>query len=120
MKWDGDLMKSLTQAVNRQVGGLLDAEARDAAKRDPLGNKASRKFEVLRWRYYDAGKNGKGQTIRFGWSTTKNIAGFFLTWREVRYVNGEGRRDMFSARRKRKAVKDLAHRRYLAFLKARE
>ncbi len=61
----------------------------------------------LRWRYFEA-KNGRGQTVHFCWSTTRNAAGWFCTWREVHYKNGTAKRFDFRFRKSRKRCREIA------------
>jgi len=101
------------------VQGRRKAEVA-AAQADPQAHKLTTVFDgELRWRYYSAGTMRGGHRVTFGWSTTKNAAGFYLTWREVVYVTGKrqgtGKRDQFAARRKRTAAKAIALRRSVAF-----
>lgn len=86
----------------------------ERAKADPLAFKLSRVFPSgvqPRYRYYDAGKNGRGQAVRFCWSTVPNVAGFFLGWREVIGKKG-GKRDRWVSRRLRRRVKEIARERW--------
>lgn len=98
-----DLLRSFEQC-NRE-------RQADAAKRAPLANKLSRVFDAgvsTNYRYYDSGKNGKGQRVAFCWSVNRNCAGFYLGWREVSMKNGTTRRDQWLARRTRSRCKDIA------------
>lgn len=85
-----------------------------AAKRDPISNKMSRLFPAgvsAAYRYYPAGKNGKGQRILYCWSSHRNVAGFFLGWREVYMKNGNVKRDRWLSRRVKGRCKEIAARR---------
>jgi hypothetical protein len=86
-----------------------------AAKRDPLANKLTRVFEPgvsTNYRYWGPVKNGKGQRVRFCWSSHRNAAGFFLGWRETWMKNGTVKRDQWASRRVKARVADLARSRY--------
>lgn len=86
---------------------------RAAAERDPNAHKLSRVMagpHGLNYHYAWGGKNGRNQTLWFCWSTHRNVAGYFLGWREVRGKR-KVRRDRWVARKSRIAVKKLAQRR---------
>jgi len=96
----------------------LEQENRQAtvrrAKADPAGHKLSRVFSgPMRWRFYES-KAGRSQCVRFCWSTTRNCAGYFLTWVETHYKKGTGARRKWSARRQRQDAKAIALRRFRA------
>ncbi len=87
------------------------------AKRDPKAHKLSRVMadgKPANWRYYRAGKDGKGRTIRFCHTSWKNVAGFYLFFREVRTAK-QIKRDQWAARKTRKEVAALARRRSQQF-----
>lgn len=78
------------------------------AKANPAAHKLSHDFpDGLSWRYWPAGKDGRGREIRFCWTTTRNAAGYFLGFREVRGKRG-GKRDQFTASKRRTTVSDRA------------
>ena len=88
------------------------------AKDDPVSNRLTRVFDPgarMAWRYYDAGKDGRGRKVRFAWATTRNVAGYFLGWRQVINKDGSGKRDQWTASRTRGTVKATAKRRTDAF-----
>ncbi|MGH9806638.1 MAG: hypothetical protein ACRD9W_05160 [Terriglobia bacterium] len=92
-----------------------DAAARIDARANSAKHKLSRWFDDSRYQYWDAGKNGRNQTVRFAYSSHRNIAGYFLTWREV--IGKQGRkRDQWSARKSRTACADIARNRYNKFI----
>lgn len=66
-------------------------------------------------KYIVAGKNAQGGDVLFGYTSTKNGKGFFVTFREVRRRSGKVDRYDFSARRKRIGVQTVARGRALAF-----
>lgn len=69
----------------------------ERASKDPERHKFSKVFPGgLRWRYFSAGKDGRGRRVRFCWSTTKNAAGYHLCWREV-VSKDRGKRDQYQA-----------------------
>jgi len=80
----------------------------EAAKADPSGHKLTRVFEAgMNYRYISAEKDGRGRAVRYCWSSHRNVAGYFLGWREV-VGKKQTKRDMWSARRVRRKVADLA------------
>ena len=90
-----------------------DREA-EAAKRDPLANKATRVFDVgvsTTYRYYGGKRNGKGQRVMFCYSVHRNAAGFFLGWRETYMKNGTVKRDRWVSRRVKARCMEIARRR---------
>ena len=66
-------------------------------------------------RYWRAGRDGLGREVRFCWSSHRNVAGYFLTWREVIGKSGF-KRSQFSAHRSRKACRAMAERRREAWV----
>lgn len=84
------------------------------AKADPKTNKLTRVFDgEMRWRYFDAGKDGRGWNVRFCWSTTRNAAGYFLGWRELlppkwSRAKFDMKRDQWIARKARHRCKTKA------------
>lgn len=86
------------------------------AKADPAAHKLSRVFEEgLAYRYWPAGLDGRGRKVRFCWSSHRNVAGYFLAWREV-VGKAETKRDQWSARKLKRAAEELARRRQNAFI----
>lgn len=101
-----DLMRSFETMNNERE------EA--AAKRDPLANKTSRLFGAgvsTAYRYYGGKKNGKGQRVLFCYSVHRNVAGFFLGWRETYMKNGNVKRDRWVSRRVKARCIEIAKRR---------
>ena len=85
-----------------------------AAKADPLAHKTSRLFPSgvsAGYRYYGGKRNGKGQRVLFCYSVHRNVAGFFLGWREVYMKNGTVKRDRWVSRRVKARCIDIARRR---------
>lgn len=62
------------------------ADAVTRAKADPKSHKESFVFEDTHYRYnyIDAGTNGRGWSVRYCWTTTRNAAGYYITWRETK------------------------------------
>lgn len=85
-----------------------------AAKADPLKHKQSRLFGAgvsAGYRYYGGKRNGKGQRVMFCYSVHRNIAGFFLGWRETYMKNGTVKRDQWVSRRVKARCIEIAKRR---------
>jgi hypothetical protein len=86
------------------------------AKADPHGHRKSTLFpadEGPRVRYFYAGKTKRGgHDVWFGWSTNRNVAGYFLCFRERVFNSGKrkgtGERDQHLGFRKRKTAKARA------------
>jgi hypothetical protein len=104
-----------------------DREAK-AARLDPVAHKLSKLLDgPERYRYWPAGKDGRGRTVRFCYATVRNVAGYYLTWREVETpVKRKGKpktgdlvstteRDQWAARKLRRAACALAEKRAAAF-----
>ncbi len=124
---DADGLRRLNQKVNEIVGPILAdlqqaqlRRQRAAAELDPKAHKLSMVFPTgANYRYWDAGVDGIGRAVRFCWSTRRNAAGYFLTWRELRTKRGKGRhrigerwrRDQWLARKARWRCKRKAEQR---------
>lgn len=73
------------------------------------------------YRYYNPGVlDGRGSRVLFCYSTGRNVAGYFLSWRQVEYKNGTTKRFDFAARRVRKRAAALAERRCQRFRERQE
>lgn len=98
-----------------------------AAKADPLKHKLSRVMErgkPLSSRHWGAIKVSPTRTVKFCWSAHRNVAGFFVGWREVEIIIKRKRpakvgelvstikRDQFCARRVKKRLEELQKRRH--------
>lgn len=81
----------------------------DAAKRDPLAHKKTTVMKDTSYRYYA----GSGRVL-FCYSVHRNVAGFFLGWRERHFKSGKVKRDMFVSRRVKKRCIEIAQRRAAA------
>lgn len=93
----------------REVQALMDDFEEARACSDPVGNKKTRLFRGgLRYRYFPGGRDGLGRELRFAYTTRRNVAGYFLGFREVVSKHGDGYRDGFFAHRRRKTVRDRA------------
>lgn len=102
-----------------------------AAKADPKAHKLSRVMaKGQRYVYTPAGKSARGATIRFCRSTQRNVAGYFVCWREVetpakKKAKNVGdlvsttKRDQWTAFKSKKSAIALCRRRAAAFRKRR-
>lgn len=113
-------MNDFDANLSRIFGDLDQADRRresEAAQRDPLKHKLTRVFAAgvpTSYRYFNAGKDGRGRKVFFATASHRNAAGFFLTWRQVE-TPIMMKRDQWSARRKRKDAKAIARKRFEAF-----
>lgn len=86
------------------------------AKADPKKYKLTTIFpDGTNYHYWPAGMDGRNRKVHFCWSTKRNAAGYFLTWREV-IGKDNGKRDMWSARKTKSACAEIARRRQNAFI----
>src|SRR5690606_20092885 len=95
---------------------------REAAARDPAANKLTTVFPRdghANYRFWRSKAGPRMREVRFCYSTGRNAAGYFLTWRERDCGRGVWKRDQWAARKARKAARSLAERRYLALEKQR-
>lgn len=102
------MSSSLQDMINSMFRVDHSAE-RDAARRDPVRHKLTRVMEKpLSYRYYPQKKSRGGTTVWWCWSCHRNVAGYFLSWREVRHKNGTVRRDYWFAHRVKARLKERA------------
>lgn len=111
------------QAANRAVTARLNEMFRDmlaanvqaeerAAKADPIKHKLTLVFpsgSKKNWRYI-ATIRTRGRTTRYCWSVHRNVAGYFLGWREV-WTGKTGRRDQWRASKRKKTLEAWARKR---------
>lgn len=85
-----------------------------AAKADPVKHKKTLQWDgELRWRYFEGGLDRRGVRRRFCYTTTRNAAGYFLSFVEVwDSKKGRGERKDFGASKTRKLMKERARRMY--------
>lgn len=93
--------------------------AERAAKANPVAHKLTLVWPTgsrCRWLYYDGGVS-RGVRRRFCYTTTRNAAGYFLSFVEVYHVKkGVGRRTKFKASRTRRLMDERAERMWKAWL----
>lgn len=88
------------------------------ARSAPRANRLSRVFRgPIRYRYYRAGKDGRGRKVIYCYSTVRNVSGYYLTWREVEGKT-ETKRDQYSASKLRYKASARAAERAKKFLAA--
>lgn len=90
---------------------------REEAARDPERYKTTLVFPRdghTRYLYWQSKPGPRMREVRFCYSTGRNAAGYFLSWRERDIGRGRWQRDKFVARKRRKAAKEVARRRYRA------
>ncbi len=117
-----DIINRVFDRVRRDTQAIKIAEI----EADPKSHKLTLIMgpKGAAYRYYVAGKDGRGWEVRFCYSCWRNAAGYFLGWREVIPPKGSkakhsGKRDMWVARKVRKRVADIALHRRDAFRLAR-
>jgi hypothetical protein len=82
-----------------------------AARRDPVKHKLTRVMDKpMSYRYCPQKKSRPGTTVWWCWACHRNVAGYFLSWREVRHKNGTVRRDYWFAHRVKTRLKERARR----------
>lgn len=113
----GEADDILTTVWNDLMQEGLRSEA-ERARADPIKHKNSGVFENGNYRYFSAGTDGRGRAVRFCYTTHRNVAGFFLFFREVRGKKKIAR-DMVGSRRSRKAAKEVCWRRTVKFKEKR-
>lgn len=86
-----DLMTSMWADIQRLDKERIEREA----KANPEKHRNCRVFENSSYRYYEV-KNGRGSRVRFCYSTHRNVAGYYLVWREV-VTKKEGKRDQWDS-----------------------
>lgn len=109
-----DLMRSMMHDIMKAD---QEAKLRKIAA-DPKGNKLTMLMgegQNTNWRYWSAGKDGRGREIRFAYACHRNAAGYFLGWREIVNKDGTIKRDQFFARKVRKRASELQKKRAAAF-----
>jgi hypothetical protein len=75
------------------------------AKADPVKHKLSKVFDNASYRYFSGEKDGRGRDLRFCYSCHRNVAGYFLAWREV-IGKKEAKRDGWIANRRKQTLID--------------
>lgn len=117
-------MKELERRVQQILAPLIMDMERDSMKREeerakaePLANKMTRVFPAKKMDYrYWSGRDRRGSTVRFCYSSHRNVAGFFLGWRETWYKGGKVKRDKWISRRKRRRCVEVMKARFDRFL----
>jgi hypothetical protein len=100
--------------LEMQVEGL--ERQRAAVLADPLKHKLTLHFPEgarLNWLYFKVAKSAWPE-VRYCYSTERNLAGYFLGWRETINRDGSGKRDQWVASKRRKTVADKARSRSTA------
>lgn len=89
----------------------------DMIRADPVRHKKTLQWDgELRWRYFEGGIDRRGVRRRFCYTTTRNAAGYFLSFVEVYdSKRGRGEREDFVASKTRHLMKERARRKYRAW-----
>jgi hypothetical protein len=80
---------------------------RKAVLADPVKHKLTLHFPEkapMNYRYFKVDKAGFPQ-VHYCWATGRNLAGYFLGWRETIKRDGSGKRDQWVASKRREVVK---------------
>lgn len=105
-----DYRERIRARLETHLLGMQLAEV-EVIRRDPAKHKLTLLMDgPLRYRFWRAGKDGRDRQVRYCYSTGRNVAGYYLSWREVVGKRG-GKRDQWAARKLRKAASELARKR---------
>lgn len=86
-------LKALLHDMNKMA---QDSAIREA-KSDPVKHKLTKIMEDdSNYGYFSAGKNGRGSAVRYCYTVGRNVAGYFLIWREIETAK-KVERDQFDA-----------------------
>jgi hypothetical protein len=100
-----DISKRLNEFWRDMERSSMEREEA-AAKADPVKHKLTKVFSgPMNYRYYRT-KDGRGREVRFCYSTVRNVAGYFLAWREVLNKDGTGKRGGWIANRRKQTLID--------------
>jgi hypothetical protein len=104
-------IKDLAQQLMRDIQAADLVREREQVKADPETNRTTRIFVDggSGYRYYSA-INGRGSQVRYCYSTRRNIAGYFLIWREVETKRQIKRDRWDSTKTKRDAMAECRRR----------
>lgn len=99
--------------LEMQIAGI--ERRRAAIVADPVKHKLALDFPEgarMNSRYWGKIKVSKNRTVSYHYSTERNLAGYFLGWRETWDTKkGEGKRDQWIASKRRTTVHDKAKQR---------
>jgi hypothetical protein len=91
--------------LKRDLARMFGATVRDNVARDLHKNRKVTFTDVGKdSRRYLEYVNGKGQTVRFYRACHRNIAGYFIIWRETVMKNGTIKNDMIRAFKSKSAA----------------
>jgi hypothetical protein len=94
------------QILEQQLAEMFGTTTRDRVKADPHKHRKVTFTDIGRdSRRYRQYVNGKGQRIRFYRACHRNIAGYFIIWRETVMKNGTIKNDMIRAFKSKAAAK---------------
>lgn len=101
-----EIIERIWRDVHRN---MLEAEA-IAARRDPVAHKLSKVMEKpMSYRYYRQLGTRRGRVVRWCYTCHRNVAGYFLAWREVETAT-EIKRDHWIASRTKKRLQERSRR----------
>lgn len=104
-----DLPREIQTMMMEMHVDMLERQ-RAAVLRDPVKHKLTLHFPTgsrMSWRYCRVEKAGWPR-VRYCYSTERNLAGYFLGWRETVKKDGSGKRDMWLASKRRTIVREKA------------
>lgn len=93
----------------------MQVEAHERQRKAVLADPAKHKLTLHfpegsggpNWRYCPVEKSGWPR-VRYCYATSRNLAGYFLGWRETVNKDGSGKRDQWTASKRRNTVRDRA------------
>lgn len=95
----------------------------DLAKAAPEKHKMDRLYAdgSYKVKFIDVGTDGRGWSVRFAWTATPNVVGYYSTWKEVSapgHSRAEftGRLSMYSSSKKLEVCERIAKNRALKFI----
>ena len=92
-----------------ELQGEANQRQRERIAANPKGHKLTLVMrDHCRTRSFTAGLDGWGRSIAFGYTTGRNQAGYFLSFRTVFKKDGTGKRDRWAARKVRHRAAALA------------
>ena len=106
--------------LNRRLGPIFEEFERDMQraqlsriKDDPAAHRDTTLMgpKGISYRYFER-KIARGRRVRFCWMTVPNAAGYYLTWQETRFANGDTKREFIRGHELRKDAKASAVKSY--------
>lgn len=109
---DMDYNVSVQENLQRLAERLHDRQMQTESKQvlaDPAAHKMTMIFKGnWNYRFYNAPNMRGGKAVRWCWSTKRNLAGYFLMWREVE-TEATVSRDHFAAHKVKQRLIERCH-----------